>query len=183
MCIGINVGDCGYAACARRAHRVAGGLARAVPGESLPGTGRGDHAKRGGWGWETQDTMADEQARRLRKRMTPQEVKLWVHLRSWRERGYHFRRQSPRQGYVLDFVCLKRKLVVEVDGGQHGYHAHAVRDRERDAVLHEREGFRVLRVWNNEIDRNLRGVLDTILAVLSEQPAPAPSPPPHPGDD
>ena len=127
--------------------------------------------------------MANEQARSLRKRMTPQEAKLWVHLRQWRERGYHFRRQSPLQGYIVDFVCLKSRLVVEVDGGQHGHHGHALRDRERDAVLREREGFRVLRVWNNEIDRNLRGVLDTILGVLSEQPGPAPSPPPHPGKE
>ena len=115
--------------------------------------------------------------------MTPQETKLWVHLRQWRQRGYHFRRQSPRQGYVVDFVCLKRKLVVEVDGGQHGRHGQAIRDLKRDAILCEREGFRVLRVWNNEIDRNLRGVLDTILAVLSEQPGPAPSPTPHPGEE
>jgi very-short-patch-repair endonuclease len=123
--------------------------------------------------------MANEQARSLRKRMTPQEVKLWVHLLQWRGRAYHFRRQSPRQGYIVDFVCLKSKLVVEVDGGQHGHDGHMVRDRGRDAVLREREGFRVLRVWNNEIDRNLRGVLDTILAALSEQPA---SPPSNAGD-
>jgi very-short-patch-repair endonuclease len=126
--------------------------------------------------------MANEQARSLRKRMTPQEVKLWVQLRQLREMGYHFRRQSPRQGYIVDFVCLKKKLVVEVDGGQHGRYGHAIRDRERDTVLRDREGFRVLRVWNNDVDRNLRGVVDAILGMLSEQPGPAPSPPPHPGD-
>jgi very-short-patch-repair endonuclease len=101
--------------------------------------------------------MPNEQARSLRRRMTPQEVKLWVHLRQWRELGHHFRRQSPRQGYIVNFVCPKGKLVVEVDGGQHGHHGHAVRDRERDSVLRKREGFRVLRAWNSEIDRNLRG--------------------------
>ena len=60
--------------------------------------------------------MANEIARKLRKTMTPQEVKLWVHLRSWRRRGFHFRRQSPRDGFIVNFVCLKQKLVVEVDG-------------------------------------------------------------------
>ena len=57
--------------------------------------------------------------------MTPQEVKLWVHLCSWRERGFHFRRQSPRDGLIVDFVCLKQKLVVDVDGGQHNFDDHA----------------------------------------------------------
>ena len=57
--------------------------------------------------------MANEIARSLRKRMTPQEVKLWVHLRSWRKRGFGFRRQAPRDGHVIDFVCLKHRLMVE----------------------------------------------------------------------
>ena len=105
--------------------------------------------------------MANEQARSLRRRMTPQEVKLWVQLRQLRELGYHFRRQSPQQGYIVDFVCLKKKLVVEVDGGQHARHRQAIRDRERDSVLREREGSRTLRVWNNDVDRNLRGVVDS----------------------
>jgi len=47
--------------------------------------------------------------------MTPQEVKLWVHLRSWRQRGFHFRRQSRRDGYIVDFACMKHRLVIEVD--------------------------------------------------------------------
>jgi very-short-patch-repair endonuclease len=105
--------------------------------------------------------MANEIARRLRKTMTPQEVKLWVHLRSWRQRGFHFRRQAPRNDYIVDFVCLKHKLVVEVDGGQHNFDEHAKRDQTRDDRL-VRNGFRVLRFWNNEIDRNLNGVLTVI---------------------
>jgi hypothetical protein len=60
--------------------------------------------------------MANQIARKLRKTLTPQEVKIWVHLRSWRQRGFHFRRQSPRQGYIVDFVCLKHRLVVETVG-------------------------------------------------------------------
>jgi very-short-patch-repair endonuclease len=115
--------------------------------------------------------MANEIARSLRKRMTPQEVKLWVHLRSWRAQGFHFRRQSPREGYVVDFVCLKRRLVVEVDGGQHNFDRHALRDAERDGRFVAR-GFKVLRFWNNEVDRNLQGVLETIDEALRDPTRP-----------
>ena len=113
--------------------------------------------------------MANEIARNLRKRMTPQEVKLWVHLRSWRKQGFHFRRQAPRAGYVVDFVCLKHRLIVEVDGGQHNFDAHARRDAKRDNHF-AGQGFRVLRIWNNEIDQNLEGVLTLIYDALCNPP-------------
>ena len=93
--------------------------------------------------------------------MTPQEVKLWIHLRSWKQRGYHFRRQSPREGFIVDFVCMRERLVIEVDGGQHNMPAYELRDRSRDLKL-SHAGFRVLRFWNNDIDRNLAGVLEVI---------------------
>src|SRR4051812_553696 len=118
-------------------------------------------------------------ARRLRKTMTRQEVKLWVHLRSWRKRGFHFRRQSPREGYIVDFVCMRHRLVVEVDGGQHLFDVHAAKDVLRDANLAD-IGFRVLRFWNNEIDRNLDGVLTTIDQALRET-APPGGPSAQPG--
>jgi very-short-patch-repair endonuclease len=113
--------------------------------------------------------MANEIARSLRKRMTPQEVKLWVHLRSWKKQGFHFRRQAPRDGYVVDFVCLKHRLMVEVDGGQHNFDAHARRDADRDNHFAS-QGFTVLRFWNNEIDRNLEGVLTLIDDALHDPP-------------
>src|SRR5262245_52957211 len=117
--------------------------------------------------------MANLVARRLRKNMTPQEVKLWVHLRSWRKRGYHFRRQSPREGFIVDFVCMKHELVIELDGGQHNYDDHAARDAVRDNRL-ANKGFRVLRFWNSDIDRNLNGVLETIDSTLKQDgPHPA----------
>jgi very-short-patch-repair endonuclease len=116
--------------------------------------------------------MANEVARRLRKTMTPQEVKVWVHLRSWRQRGYHFRRQAPYSGYILDFLCQKHHLVVEIDGGQHNFDQHQARDRKRDATL-EQSGFRVLRFWNSDVDRNLAGVLQSINQALNETPHPA----------
>lgn len=109
--------------------------------------------------------MANEVARTLRKRLTPQEVKLWVHLRSWRDESFHFRRQAPRDGYIVDFACLKHRLIVEVDGGQHSTDAHARADEERDRYFGS-QGFRVLRFWNNEIDRNLEGVLAAIREAL-----------------
>jgi very-short-patch-repair endonuclease len=120
--------------------------------------------------------MANEVARHLRKTMTRQEVELWVHLRSWRRRGFHFRRQSPRAGYIVDFVCMKQRLIVEIDGGQHNFDEHAEKDSMRDRRL-MRDGFRVLRFWNNEVDRNLDGVLTVIDAELR-----ASTPPGGPSD-
>jgi very-short-patch-repair endonuclease len=106
--------------------------------------------------------------------MTPQEVKLWVRLRSWKRRGFHFRRQSPREGYIVDFVCMREKLVIEVDGGQHNEPPHQTRDERRDAKL-SRAGFKTLRFWNNDIDRNLDGVLEKIEIELGRSSRPHPA--------
>ena len=72
----------------------------------------------------------------------------------------------------MDFVCLKHRLVIEIDGGQHNFDGHQTRDRNRDSTL-ERSGFRVLRFWNNDVDRNLAGVLQSIDLALREPPHPA----------
>jgi very-short-patch-repair endonuclease len=103
-------------------------------------------------------------ARRLRKRMTPQEVKLWVKLREQRVNGLHFRRQVPIGRYVVDFACLKHRLVVEIDGGQHSFDNTVAADRSRDLTL-KALGFRVQRFWNAELDADLDGVVETILAT------------------
>jgi very-short-patch-repair endonuclease len=117
--------------------------------------------------------MANQIARRLRKQMTSQEVKIWNHLRSWRDQGFHFRRQSPRHRFIVDFVCLKHRLVVEIDGGQHNDEAHRVSDEARDKDL-ARGDFKVLRFWNSDVDRNMAGVLEAIRAALIDrQPRPA----------
>jgi very-short-patch-repair endonuclease len=71
----------------------------------------------------------------------------------------------------VDFICLRHRLIIEVDGGQHNFDAHARRDAQRDRRL-AREGFRVLRFWNNEIDRNLEGVL-TLIEEALHTPHPA----------
>jgi very-short-patch-repair endonuclease len=106
------------------------------------------------------------EARRLRGTMTPQEVKLWNRLRLLRTQGHHFRRQVPIGRGIVDFACLKARLVIEIDGGQHGREPFMKRDRERDRGL-EALGFRVLRFWNAEVDENPDAMIDTILAVLA----------------
>lgn len=103
-------------------------------------------------------------ARAMRKAMSPPEARLWVALRRLRPHGFHFRRQHPLLGYYLDFVCLDRRLVVEVDGSTH--EGRAAWDRTRDAAL-AREGFRTLRYDNLSIRDNLEGVLEGIVAALS----------------
>jgi very-short-patch-repair endonuclease len=108
--------------------------------------------------------LANSQARSLRKRMTPQEVKLWVKLRELKGQGLHFRRQVPRRDFIIDFACLKPRVLVEVDGSQHGMDGHLRRDQVRDRIL-AADGFVMLRFWNTEIDHNLDGVVETIFAA------------------
>ena len=111
--------------------------------------------------------MANDRARELRKSMTPQEVKLWVQLRKLRPQGFHFRRQVPLEGDVLDFVCYKYRLIVEADGAQHGEDKGLRHDAKRDALF-QSNGFRVLRFWNHEIDSDIVGVVETIIARAKE---------------
>ena len=106
-------------------------------------------------------------ARRLRREQTEPERRLWHMLRNGLL-GAKFRRQHPEPPYTLDFVCLARMLVVEVDGETHADGAH---DRRRDAWL-RRRGFRVLRFWNHEVLHNLEGVGLEIVRHLAE-PSPA----------
>lgn len=112
-----------------------------------------------------------ERARELRRSLTPQEARLWSRLKTLRPHGFHFRRQAPFRGYYLDFVCFDRRLVVEIDGGQHGEAAHAAYDTVRDGVL-GREGFRTMRFWNSDVNTKLDGVMDAIWAALLECPPP-----------
>ncbi len=109
-------------------------------------------------------------AKRLRSSMTDEERILWHHL--WRIplEGTHFRRQSPIGRYYVDFASHRLKLVVEVDGAQHGCDSHIVRDARRDRWL-QSQGYRVLRFWNHEIKKELDSVLDTIYAAVQERSA------------
>jgi very-short-patch-repair endonuclease len=114
---------------------------------------------------QRRELLANENARALRKRLTPQEIKLWVKLRELKALGFHFRRQAPIGRYIVDFASFGARLVIEVDGGQHGMEAGGRSDSERDTFLRSR-GFRVLRIWNSDVDRNLDGVMESILNSL-----------------
>ena len=122
--------------------------------------------------------MANERARALRKRMSEGERKLWQALRERQMDGVRFRRQHPIGKYIADFVCLEKRLVVEVDGGQHTEDAQAAHDAERDRWLRA-EGYCVLRFPTIEVSRNVNGVLDTIWAELQSLPATARHRHPH----
>jgi very-short-patch-repair endonuclease len=110
-------------------------------------------------------------ASQLRKSMTRREVTLWFQLKAFnKEYGCRFRRQAPAGGYILDFADFGRRLIIEVDGWQHGETEGAFRDSKRDAYF-TRVGFRTLRFWNHEIDQSLDGVCDAILTAVREQPS------------
>lgn len=98
--------------------------------------------------------------------MTDQERKLW---HAMKERlpteGTHFRRQFVISPYIVDFCCLAHRLIVEVDGGQHGTESARRYDGSRTEYL-ELQGFRVLRFWNHEVAREMDVVIDTIFAVI-----------------
>jgi len=112
-------------------------------------------------------------ARRLRKDSTAAERRLWFKLRRLPTYGTHFRRQVAIGPYVVDFACMRVRLVVEVDGSQHAAGPAVQRDASRTEWL-EREGYRVIRFWNNEITQNMNGVLDRIHAALYGLPDAAP---------
>jgi very-short-patch-repair endonuclease len=113
--------------------------------------------------------LANENARALRKRLTPQEVKLWVKLRELKPLGFHIRRQAPIGHYIVDFVSFRSQLIIEADGGQHGMPDGARSDQNRDAFL-QSQGFKILRFWNSDIDSNLTGVMESILSALKDPP-------------
>ena len=99
-------------------------------------------------------SMTTERIRELRQNMTNAERMFWRAVRA-RQIGAKILRQFPIGPYVVDFICLERRLVIEIDGGQH---AHSATDATRDAWL-EAHGFRIVRFWNNEVIENLEGVL------------------------
>ena len=115
-------------------------------------------------------------ARNLRRQATDSEQVLWRRLRNRGLRDQKFRRQQPIGRYVVDFVCLDHRLVVEIDGGQHGKQANY--DQQRTKFM-EAKGFRVLRFWNHEVLTNIEGVLQTIENALS---SPHPDPVPRAGE-
>ena len=116
-------------------------------------------------------------ARALRRSLTDAEARLWGELRGHRLCGHGFRRQAPIGPYVVDFLCLARRLIVEIDGEQHGYDGNREADARRTAWL-EAEGFRVIRFWNNEVLRETDAVC---MAILDAAGGPLEQPPPETG--
>jgi very-short-patch-repair endonuclease len=100
----------------------------------------------------------------LRESQTDAERRLWYRLRNRNFENHKFRRQHILRGYIVDFVCLEKKLVIELDGGQHAERTEY--DSARTLKL-EADGFQVMRFWNNEIFNNLDGILETIYKALN----------------
>jgi very-short-patch-repair endonuclease len=106
-------------------------------------------------------------ARRMRGDATAAEAKLWKSLRKHPIIGSHFRRQVVIGPYIADFACVAARLIVEVDGAQHGEEPNVRSDKLRTAWL-EPEGYKVLRFWNNDIFANIDGVLSALHAALAQ---------------
>jgi very-short-patch-repair endonuclease len=101
----------------------------------------------------------------LRQNPTEAETRLWSRLRGRRLNDHKFRRQVPIGPYIVDFLCVEQRLIVEADGSQHNEEIDAL----RTAFL-EARGYRVIRFWNQDILARTEDVLATILAYLEGQP-------------
>jgi very-short-patch-repair endonuclease len=122
--------------------------------------------------------VAKQRSRALRGAMTDAECLLWRHLRGRQMDGCRFRRQHPFGKYIVDFVCLEARLIVEVDGGQHAMNEAA--DRRRTAWL-EGQGFRVVRFWNHEVLGEIETVAEAIWQALHVDGQRGDDLDPHPG--
>ena len=115
-------------------------------------------------------------ARRLRQNQTEAEKFVWRRLRNRRFANFKFRRQMPVGQYVVDFVCLQHRVIVELDGGQHNDETHKEHDSRRDGWLRS-QGFTVLRYWNHEVFTEWDAIEEAIWRQLNAHPSPpAPRP-------
>ncbi|MGI9250605.1 MAG: DUF559 domain-containing protein [Pseudohongiellaceae bacterium] len=150
-----------------------------LEGESAK-QGRSPQERRWGDVKRQYTTTAKKNASTLRKNQTNAENLLWYYLRNKQLDGHKFRRQQPIGNYIVDFACMPQKLIVELDGGQHA--EQEARDKKRDAWLHK-QGYRILRFWNNDVIKNCYGVLESIYLALGGsldvEMNLAPVPPPH----
>jgi very-short-patch-repair endonuclease len=123
----------------------------------------------GGW-------MAKDLSRKLRRQATPAERAFWKLTYSWRQKGWHFRRQFQLGSYYVDFVCVSAGLIIEIDGDTHGTDLALANDAVRDDYLSGR-GFTVMRFSNADVLTNPDGVYAVVASYLETR---APSPPPQP---
>ena len=109
-------------------------------------------------------------ARNLRREQTPQEKIIWSIIRNRQFYGLKFKRQVPIGKYIADFCCNEKKIIIEIDGGQHNEPQNIEYDNKRTEFM-ESEGYKVIRLWNNDINNNLEGVYKKIqiefLGILS----------------
>ena len=103
-----------------------------------------------------------KKAKELRSDMTIFEQKLWFNLRAKRFMGLKFRRQAPIGNYIVDFVCKEKDLIIELDGSGHLDMEQTLHDEIRDKYL-TKLGYKIIRIYNNEIENNIEGVLEYIL--------------------
>ena len=111
-------------------------------------------------------------AKTLRANQTEAEQRLWYHLRAHRFMALKFKRQKPMGRFIVDFVCVERQLIIEIDGGQHAEQSEY--DRHRDVWLRS-QGYTVLRFWNHEVMHQLEGVLEQIRNAVALSPSPSPT--------
>ncbi|PIR73660.1 MAG: DNA (cytosine-5-)-methyltransferase [Candidatus Moranbacteria bacterium CG10_big_fil_rev_8_21_14_0_10_35_21] len=97
-------------------------------------------------------------SRNLRKKSTPHEIKLWSKIKNRSFHNLKFRRQHVIDKYIVDFICLEKKIIIELDGSQHKREKDQKYDRKRNDYL-KNLGFIVLRFWNNEVNDNLNGIM------------------------
>ena len=110
--------------------------------------------------------MNNNSARELRKNLTDAEQRLWQQLKRRQIATVKFRRQQPIGPFMVDFVCFERRVIVEVDGGQHA--EQAAYDEQRTCGL-EAQGYRVLRFWNNDVLANTEAVAQAILDAVEQR--------------
>lgn len=121
-------------------------------------------------GSQMRGIVKHEFARKLRREQTDVERKLWYALRGRRFHAFKFRRQQPIGPYIADFVCFDAKLIIELDGSEHGTPENRAADRVRTVRL-MRDGFRVRRFWNEDLIENFDGVLEEIWRELGSPEA------------
>ena len=115
-----------------------------------------------GWGEGMEKSVLRQRARDLRKNSTDAEMHLWYYLRASRL-GFKFKRQVPIGTYIVDFTCLEKRLIIELDGGQH-MDNHIYDMKHTDSLT--KHGFKVLRFWNHDVFQQTPSVLEAIMTAL-----------------
>ena len=104
-------------------------------------------------------------AKEMRSNMTPAETKMWRILRGKRFQDLKFKRQVLIGNYIVDFLCENKKIIIEIDGGQHNEELNIQSDKNRTRYL-ENNGYKVLRFWNDEVMKNINGVMEVIFREI-----------------